>query len=97
VSEDEVMAELLARYGPVPGQSVSIERSQPSYPPPEWRWGGPKPDGYRWPAGTLTPGLTLNCESCGAAVNPDSHEQHTEWHRWLWDHLGMRDDTPRSG
>ena len=48
--------------------------------PGEWRWGGPLPDGYAWPAGWLTPGLLMTCRDCGVAVQPDAHELHTKWH-----------------
>lgn len=61
--------------------SISFTRSEPpEVTRPEWQWGGPKPEGYEWPAATLTPGLTLSCLTCGAAVEPRMHERHTAWH-----------------
>lgn len=62
-------------------ESFSFTPPPPPSEPAEWRWGGPKPDGYRWPPGTLTPGLLLTCERCGAAVFPGSAlGLHDAWH-----------------
>lgn len=60
--------------------TFSISGEPPEFEPLDWRWGGPKPDGYNWPNGRLTIGLTLTCGQCGAAVTPDATKLHDVWH-----------------
>lgn len=63
---------------------MSFSYTAPSPPPGpkgKYEWGGPRPDGYEWPPGSMQPGAFLVCDECGGAVAPNATEKHDDWHQ----------------
>lgn len=48
--------------------------------PDTYTWGGPHPDGYKWPPGSMQLGAFLVCDVCGSAVSPNATDRHDGWH-----------------